>query len=79
MLTAQHLHSSYGLGTVVDDLGADVQFGHGGGGAGYHSLAMCRVGPGRGFVVLTNGESGAEVAKRHTSLLEPDESGNRSR
>ncbi|MFI6015647.1 amino acid adenylation domain-containing protein [Streptomyces sp. NPDC051243] len=79
MLTPQHRHSSYGLGTVVDDLGADVQFGHGGGGAGYHALAMCRVGPGRGFVVLTNGESGAEVAKRHTSLLEPDASADRSR
>ncbi|MEU9316904.1 amino acid adenylation domain-containing protein [Streptomyces sp. NPDC048295] len=79
MLTAQHPHSSYGLGTVVDDLGPDIQFGHGGGGAGYHAMAMCRLGPGHGFVVLTNGESGAEVARRHTSLLEQDGSGDTSR
>ncbi|MBQ0984632.1 amino acid adenylation domain-containing protein [Streptomyces sp. F63] len=71
LLAPQHPHSGYGLGTVVDDLGDDVQFGHGGAGAGYHALAMCRIGAGTGFVVLTNGEAGAGVARRCVRLLEP--------
>ncbi|MGW7415279.1 amino acid adenylation domain-containing protein [Streptomyces sp. NPDC054863] len=71
LLTPQHPHSAYGLGAVVDDLGDDVQFGHGGAGGGYHALAMCRIGSGTGFVVLTNGEAGDEVAGRCVPLLEP--------
>ncbi|MFC4492559.1 amino acid adenylation domain-containing protein [Streptomyces ovatisporus] len=77
LLTPQHPHSAYGLGAVVDDLGEDVQFGHGGAGVGYHALAMCRVGAGTGFVVLTNGDAGAEVARRCVSLLEPGRSAER--
>ncbi|MFF4663660.1 amino acid adenylation domain-containing protein [Streptomyces sp. NPDC001282] len=71
LLTPQHPHSGYGLGTVVDDLGDDVQFGHGGAGGGYHALAMCRAGAGTGFVVLTNGDAGGDVARRCVALLEP--------
>ncbi|MEV6230157.1 amino acid adenylation domain-containing protein [Saccharopolyspora shandongensis] len=70
MLTAQHRHSAYGLGSVVDDLGTDLQFGHGGTGGGYHTLAMCRIQQGTGFVVITNGDAGADVAKRCTTLLD---------
>ncbi|KOX05327.1 hypothetical protein ADL04_06535, partial [Streptomyces sp. NRRL B-3648] len=70
LLTPQHPHSGYGLGAVVDDLGTDVQFGHGGAGDGYHALAMCRIGQGSGFVVLTNGDAGAEIARRCVPLLD---------
>nr|WP_229840617.1 non-ribosomal peptide synthetase [Streptomyces roseolilacinus] len=71
LLTPGHPHSAYGLGTVVDDLGSDTQFGHGGSGAGYHALAMCRIGAGTGFAVLTNGDAGAEAARHCVRLLEP--------
>ncbi|MFV2120932.1 serine hydrolase [Streptomyces sp. Act-28] len=71
LLTPGHPHSAYGLGAVVDDLGSDTQFGHGGSGAGYHALAMCRIGAGTGFVVLTNGDAGAAAARNCVRLLEP--------
>ncbi|HUQ57173.1 non-ribosomal peptide synthetase [Lentzea sp.] len=72
MVTAQHRHSAYGLGVVVDDLGTDVQFGHGGTGGGFHAMAMCRIGTGDGFVALTNSDAGADAVKQYTSLLEGD-------
>jgi len=53
----------YGLGTIVDRTGDDVEFGHGGEPIGYHHMAISRVTSGTGFVVLTNGESGREVVK----------------
>ncbi|MEU6095299.1 amino acid adenylation domain-containing protein, partial [Streptomyces sp. NPDC047079] len=79
LLTPQHPHSAYGLGAVVDDLGTDVQFGHGGAGGGYHALAMCRIGQGSGFVVLTNSDAGDAVARRCVPLLESTRAGERSR
>ncbi|MGZ3145669.1 amino acid adenylation domain-containing protein [Lentzea chajnantorensis] len=72
MVTPQHRHSAYGLGVVVDDLGTDVQFGHGGTGGGFHAMAMCRIGQGTGFVALTGSDAGADVVKQYTSLLEGD-------
>ncbi|MEO3755182.1 amino acid adenylation domain-containing protein [Streptomyces sp. B6B3] len=71
LLTPQHRYSAYGLGVVVDDLGDDTQFGHGGASGGYHALAMCRLAAGTGFVALTNGDGGAAVVKSHVPLLEP--------
>ena len=53
----------YGLGTIVDRTGGDVEFGHGGEPIGYHHMAISRVAAGTGFVVLTNGESGRGVVK----------------
>ncbi|MBD0843381.1 serine hydrolase domain-containing protein, partial [Streptomyces sp. TRM68416] len=55
--------SLYGLGTVVDVLGSDTEFGHGGTPVGYYGASLLRLGTGRGLVVLTNGESGEHVAK----------------
>jgi non-ribosomal peptide synthase protein (TIGR01720 family) len=62
MLTA-HSASFYGLGSVVDDLGDDIEFGHGGEPVGYRHMLISRVRAGSGFVVLTNAESGKEVIR----------------
>ena len=61
MLTVAHPGSFYGLGTVVDDTGSDLEFGHAGEVIGYRALSMTRVGSGSGLVVLTNGEAGKHV------------------
>jgi CubicO group peptidase (beta-lactamase class C family) len=53
----------YGLSTVVDFGQDDVDFGSVGEFAGYFTVAMCRVGSGDGFVLLTNGDGGREIAR----------------
>ncbi|GAB7045391.1 hypothetical protein JCM9534A_05170 [Catenuloplanes indicus JCM 9534] len=58
-----HPGAFYGLGAIVDDTGADVEFGHGGEPVGYWNMAISRVRAGSGFVALTNGESGKEVVR----------------
>lgn len=62
MLTA-HSAGFYGLGSVVDDIGTDIEYGHGGEPAGYRHMLIGRVREGTGCVVLTNAESGREVIR----------------
>ncbi|MEV4701990.1 amino acid adenylation domain-containing protein [Actinoplanes sp. NPDC049316] len=62
LLTVWHPGSFYGLGTVVDDTGADTEYGHGGRTAGYRAGTFTRLDSGAGFVVLTNAESGQRIA-----------------
>jgi amino acid adenylation domain-containing protein/non-ribosomal peptide synthase protein (TIGR01720 family) len=53
----------YGLGTSVDDTGAEVEFGHVGETTGYRSMMLSRLRAGTGFVVLTSADSGKEIHK----------------
>jgi hypothetical protein len=62
-LLRPHPDSAYGLGTVVDGAGDSLEFGHAGSPIGYQAVSLCRVGPGRGLVVLTNGAAGKQVAR----------------
>jgi hypothetical protein len=57
----------YGLGTIVDTAGGDVEFGHAGEPEGHYCLSMCRVHKATGIVILTNGESGPQVVRAITS------------
>ncbi|MFB4300962.1 amino acid adenylation domain-containing protein [Actinomadura sp. NTSP31] len=61
MLTVRHPGSFYGLGTVLDDTGPDLEYGHGGRTVGYRLMTFTGLRGGAGFVVLTNGESGKRV------------------
>ncbi|WP_344261001.1 serine hydrolase domain-containing protein, partial [Actinomadura napierensis] len=61
MLTVRHPGSFYGLGTVLDDTGPDLEYGHGGRTVGYRLMTFTGLRGGEGFVVLTNGESGKRV------------------
>ncbi|GIG56668.1 hypothetical protein Lfu02_10400 [Longispora fulva] len=61
LLTVVLPGSFYGLGTIVDDSGADTEFGHGGESTGFRCMTMTRLNEGSGLVVLTNSESGREV------------------
>jgi CubicO group peptidase (beta-lactamase class C family) len=58
-----HPGTSYGLSTLVDDTGPDLEFGHAGEITGYRAVTMMRIRSGSGVVVLTNGDSGKEVVK----------------
>ncbi|MFC8141644.1 amino acid adenylation domain-containing protein [Streptomyces paradoxus] len=68
-LLATHPGSFYGLGTIVDDTGGDVEFGHGGEPAGYWNLSLSHLGSGIGLVALTNSDSGKGVVKHLTARL----------
>ncbi|WP_316522805.1 non-ribosomal peptide synthetase [Kitasatospora brasiliensis] len=70
MLTP-HSTSFFGLGTIVDTSGPDVEFGHGGSPGGYQAVSMFKVHQGSGLVVLTNGESSAQVVKAASAALQP--------
>jgi CubicO group peptidase (beta-lactamase class C family) len=70
MLTP-HSSSFFGLGTIVDDSGPDVEFGHGGSPGGYQAVSMFKVHQGSGLVVLTNGESSAQLVKAASAALQP--------
>ncbi|CAL9516038.1 Tyrocidine synthase 3 [Streptomyces sp. enrichment culture] len=59
----------YGLGTIVDDSGDDLEFGHGGEPSGYWNMAISRLHGGTGFVALTNADSGKAVVKHLTAEL----------
>jgi non-ribosomal peptide synthase protein (TIGR01720 family) len=61
LLTVGHPEGLYGLGTSVDDFGADLEFGHVGESVGYRAMMIGRMRSGSGFVVLTNADSGKEV------------------
>ncbi|MFE3853478.1 amino acid adenylation domain-containing protein [Streptomyces griseorubiginosus] len=58
MLTVWHPGSFYGLGTVLDTTGGDVEYGHGGRTVGYRVGTFTRVDSGEGLIVLTNSENG---------------------
>ncbi|WP_051450882.1 non-ribosomal peptide synthetase [Actinospica robiniae] len=62
MLTP-HPGAHYGLGTVVDDDGADLEYGHGGEMPGYRATVSALLRAGDGVVALTNGRSGREIAR----------------
>ncbi|MGV9451899.1 amino acid adenylation domain-containing protein [Streptomyces sp. NPDC003635] len=63
----------YGLGTIVDDSGDDLEFGHGGEPSGYWNMAISRLHAGTGFVALTNADSGKAVVKHLTAELGRDD------
>jgi CubicO group peptidase (beta-lactamase class C family) len=64
-LAGQMLRSTpgafYGLGTLVDDSGADIEYGHTGECTGFRALVFGRLRSGDGIVVLTNGDAGNGV------------------
>ncbi|MFE6763990.1 amino acid adenylation domain-containing protein [Streptomyces sp. NPDC057689] len=64
----------YGLGTIVDDSGDDLEFGHGGEPSGYWNMAISLLHGGAGFVALTNADSGKAVVKHLTAELGRDNS-----
>ena len=55
--------SFYGLGTIVDDTGPDLEYGHLGHRFGSWASTMTAVRAGSGLVVLTNGEAGLDVVR----------------
>ncbi|MGW6916281.1 amino acid adenylation domain-containing protein [Kitasatospora sp. NPDC054939] len=62
MLTPQS-DRPYGWSTVIDNTGADLEFGHGGQAFGYQAMSGLRVHSGDGAVVLTNAATGRELVK----------------
>ncbi|MEU9363216.1 serine hydrolase domain-containing protein, partial [Streptomyces avermitilis] len=68
-LLAGETGTFYGLGTIVDDTGDDLEFGHGGEPSGYWNMAISRMHGGTGFVALTNADSGKAVVKYLTAEL----------
>ncbi|MFJ5552101.1 amino acid adenylation domain-containing protein [Streptomyces sp. NPDC093225] len=62
-LLTPHSSGFYGLGTIVDDGGAELEFGHGGSPGGYQAVSINRLHRGSGLVVLTNGEFDEGVLK----------------
>ncbi|MFE4976925.1 amino acid adenylation domain-containing protein, partial [Kitasatospora sp. NPDC056651] len=67
MLTIWHPGSFYGLGSVLDTTGGDLEFGHGGRTVGFRVGTFTRIDSGEGMVVLTNSESGKQV---HSFLVQ---------
>ncbi|WP_327292714.1 AMP-binding protein [Streptomyces sp. NBC_01198] len=59
--------SLYGLGTMVDILGSDTEFGHEGAPPGYYAASALRLRTGRGLVVLANSRAG-ERARREIAV-----------
>ncbi|MGW5350388.1 AMP-binding protein [Streptomyces sp. NPDC004031] len=53
----------YGLGTMVDVLGSDTEFGHEGAPAGHYAVSTLRLRTGSGLVVLANGGSGERLRR----------------
>ncbi|MEU6895245.1 serine hydrolase, partial [Streptomyces sp. NPDC046557] len=62
MLTPQS-GRPYGWSTVIDNTGADLEFGHGGQAFGYQAMSGLRIHSGDGAVVLTNATTGRELVK----------------
>ncbi|MFF9365628.1 amino acid adenylation domain-containing protein, partial [Streptomyces griseoluteus] len=53
-----HSDRPYGWGTIIDDTGVDLEFGHGGQASGYQAMFGIRANAGDGTVVLTNSVHG---------------------
>ncbi|MEV0961457.1 amino acid adenylation domain-containing protein [Streptomyces sp. NPDC049910] len=68
-LLAGETGTFYGLGTIVDDSGDDLEFGHGGEPSGYWNMAISHLHGGTGFVALTNADSGKAVVRHLTAEL----------
>ncbi|MFE9240677.1 amino acid adenylation domain-containing protein [Streptomyces sp. NPDC007007] len=68
-LLAGETGTFYGLGTIVDDSGDDLEFGHGGEPSGYLNMAISHLHGGTGFVALTNADSGKAVVKHLAAEL----------
>ncbi|MFJ7156742.1 non-ribosomal peptide synthase/polyketide synthase [Streptomyces sp. NPDC101118] len=64
MLTIVEPGRFYGMGSIVDTTGGDLEYGHTGRTAGFHALTLSRLGSGTGVVVLTNADSGRAVLKQ---------------
>jgi hypothetical protein len=60
MLTRQS--GSYGLGFAVNGEGDSLRFEHGGSNQGFRAFFMATAQTGKGVIVMTNGENGAELA-----------------
>ncbi|WP_328537485.1 non-ribosomal peptide synthetase [Streptomyces sp. NBC_00344] len=60
MLTP-HSDRPYGWGTIIDDTGVDLEFGHGGQATGYQAMFGIRANAGDGTVVLTNSVHGRSL------------------
>ncbi|MEU7729781.1 serine hydrolase, partial [Streptomyces sp. NPDC040724] len=60
MLTAQ-AGRNYGWSTILDDTGADLEFGHGGQAIGYQAMTGMRAQSGSGAVLLSNAVAGREL------------------
>ncbi|WP_425435606.1 serine hydrolase [Lentzea kentuckyensis] len=72
MLTAQS-GRPYGWSAILDDSGADLEFGHGGQATGYQAMAGLRVHAGLGAVLLTNASSGRELVTRVIAAVWPSQ------
>nr|APD71640.1 non-ribosomal peptide synthetase 5 [Streptomyces sp.] len=64
MLTVVEPGRFYGMGSIVDTTGGDLEYGHTGRTSGFHALALGNLGSGTGVVVLTNADSGRAVLKQ---------------
>jgi len=63
MLTVVPPCRFYGMGSLIDRSGADLEYGHTGQTTGYRAMMISQIYGGTGLVALTNGESGREVLK----------------
>ncbi|MER7756043.1 AMP-binding protein [Kitasatospora sp. NPDC097643] len=63
MLTVTAPSRFYGMGTVLDGTGDDLEYGHTGETSGYRAIGLSRLNDGTGVVVLTNSASGRAVLK----------------
>lgn len=61
--------SLYGLGTMVDVLGSDTEFGHESAPVGYYAASALRLRTGHGLVVLANGRAGERLRKEIAAIL----------
>jgi CubicO group peptidase (beta-lactamase class C family) len=59
----------YGLGSLVDDSGPDVEYGHTGECTGFRALVFGRLRSGDGIVVLANGDAGNGVFQHLAAAL----------
>ncbi|MFI2612906.1 amino acid adenylation domain-containing protein, partial [Kitasatospora sp. NPDC018616] len=63
MLTLVEPARFYGTGSLVDESGGDLDYGHTGQTDGYRAMTISQLRAGSGVVVLTNADSGREVLK----------------
>ncbi len=73
MLTIAPPGRFYGMGSVVDESGDDLDYGHTGQTDGYRAMATGQLRAGTGVVVLTNADSGREVLKFVMSAVREQE------
>lgn len=60
MLTVQA--GTYGLGLGIEGTGASARFSHGGSNAGFKCILTAYMDSGQGYVIMTNGDSGPQLA-----------------